>query len=128
VTGGSFTVNAACNLCVGVSSAAGAWANVSVVLTIVGGLLARGKMLTSKIEAMEVTAARFDAANARVDKEVAEAEEKIRSSVASGQDPDAAVKAASLRGPQPSPRGVVVLAKATASARSTQKCVCRKRR
>ena len=32
---------------------------------------------------------------------------------ASGQDTDAAVEAACLRGPQPSPKGVVVLAKAS---------------
>lgn len=48
---------------------------------------------------------------------MADAEERIKAeAVASGTDPDAAVEAASLRGPQPSPRGVQVLAKASSLA------------
>ena len=48
-----------------------------------------------------------------MDQDVAAAEEKVRArALAAGQDPDAAVESARLRGPQPSPKGHVVLAKA----------------
>ena len=56
---------------------------------------------------------RFDAATARIDQYVAEAERKVRAdAAASGRDSDAAVEAAHLRGPEPSPPDTVVLAKA----------------
>ena len=44
---------------------------------------------------------------------MAEAERKVRAdATAAGRDPDAAVEAARLRGPEPSPPDTVVLAKA----------------
>ena len=64
-TGASFTVNVACNLFVSLTPlhwknklVGVAWVSASALVLSVGGLVARGKMLTGKIEGMEVTAAR----------------------------------------------------------------------
>ena len=65
LTGASMTVNAACNLFVSLTPASSknrfvgvAWVSASALVLSVGGLIGYCKMLTGKIEAMEVTAAR----------------------------------------------------------------------
>ena len=67
VTGGSFTLNAACNLFASIYPPSGndaawigvAWVAAASVLLGVAGLTWRGAALTGKIEAMEETAKRY---------------------------------------------------------------------